>query len=889
MSKKKRLSRALILFITGLLLALGILDYVAPRIDVTPYQKEITSSISQILQRKFVLDDKIYLKLSLKPTIVSGKLVIENPAWCRSSHFLKANEAEFGIDVIDFLLGKITIDRLIVRQASLNLELAEKNKNNWTFGRAKGPEQEKGKSGSPIRLDYMVLDDVNIRFFSPTQQKALYIKHSFLKKSLRGRYKLDFDGALNNKNLVFQAASNRWFDMQDFRPFNLKLETDMKDNNLSVNVAVQQFVPRLQASLKVDSRQLNIDDLMKQFLFDSSKNERASSNSVFDEWLNKIDFLSVDLKIDKLFYKQREINNILSRSQLVQDVFRKDDRFSAKSTGKISKIIQADVKKTDLLQNGNMPRPGQADYRMTSKGDSVQELIDKAGISFNARDITGSKPGPYNIKNITAETDDEGRLNINGEINYNNHPVNVTAQSGKNFLGELKKQAMGHVDMVLSTNGSTVKINSTSRDVFKTGGRKIHIRLSGNKLKEWQGIVGRELPLLDHYKLESRFEIQKKGIRVNKFIIRTPRSRLRGKSFYRFGKRGTLNVLVDNSRLALADLKMEADMVQKNTGKKSASNEMVIPKTDLMKLLSPAMDVNLEVRSSDLIFNKFTLHDLGLKTRWGEQVLATQVYKGRVSDGALTADIYLTIVDEEAAGKIEMNIHQLDYGKLMQEVGLGDKMKGKADVNVHLVGFGKDLKEFLTHSDGTMEFVGEKGILASKYLRLWGEDIVQTILPFNWFGREQTNLNCVVGRFDLTDGRLSSDSLLLDTETMTIAGTGAVNLGNEELAFELMPDPKNISLLSLATPVKIRGTLAKPRIEPHALGTTWTIGSLLAGLANPAILIARFAKLGSLGENPCLAAIGKKEGEEEETSLLKMFKDAVKFIQRPFDKLPDLE
>jgi len=55
------------------------------------------------------------------------------------------------------------------------------------------------------------------------------------------------------------------------------------------------------------------------------------------------------------------------------------------------------------------------------------------------------------------------------------------------------------------------------------------------------------------------------------------------------------------------------------------------------------------------------------------------------------------------------------------------------------------------------------------------------------------------------------------------------------------------------------------------------------------VLIARFAKLGSLGENPCLAAIGKKEGEEQETSVLKVFKDAVKFIQRPLDKMPDLE
>ena len=205
-----------------------------------------------------------------------------------------------------------------------------------------------------------------------------------------------------------------------------------------------------------------------------------------------------------------------------------------------------------------------------------------------------------------------------------------------------------------------------------------------------------------------------------------------------------------------------------------------------------------------------------------------------------------------------------------------------------MVGFGVGLRELLTHADGRLEIVGEKGVLVDKYLRLWGEDIVRQVIPTNWFEKEQTNLNCVVGRFNMQDGKLKSDAILVDTERVTIAGTGVIDLANEQLEFVLTPDPKQASLISLATPVKIGGSLAKPEVQPHKLGTAWTIGSLLVGLGNPTLLLTRFAKLGSLGQNPCLDVIGKEDWEGQ-SSVLKSFKDAFQLFQRPLDKLPDLK
>lgn len=890
-SKRKRASQGLIHILTVAALGMGLLHFLAPLIDISDYQKDLSSLISENLQRKFELGDKVFIKLSFKPTVVTDKLAVANPDWCKTRYLLKAEQAELGVDLLDLVLGKITIDRLILKQASLNLEQTD-GRNNWSFGKADKVVGDKAPKGSPVRLDYAVLDDVKIDYYFPTRHKQLYIKHAVLKKSLRQRYKFDFDGMLDSQNLHVQISSNRWFDIQDIRPLNLKIEASLGINHLTVSAAIPQIAPRLQADIQLQSQYLDVDNLLKLFAVGKQVDKKTGGLTSLDPWLGKINQISIGLSIDNLLYQQYEVKGLSLQNDIVVNDAQKNALFSLNSSGKAEKIMHNKTGESALLPSINIAQSGQASFSITGKGNTLVQLLSDSDIKLQAENLSGEYFKPYFIKHLKVATDGEKRMHVDGAMRYNHAPVDFDVRSGKTFVEGLLGDGMVELDMLLNTGKSKLVVDASGRNLLKPGSRKINLQLDGNHLVAWEPVFGKKLYKLEHFKIESRLEMQRKGIKVSRFNVTTPDSYLTGKLFYRYGKRATVNVLLENSRLRWADLNKQAPSPatdKPSAQTKGKQNVMLIPSTDLLALLSPAFDVNLEMKSTEMVFTKFAVKDMQLKARWQDKVLATQIEKGQVADGVLTADIYLTIVDNEAAGKIEMNVKQLDYGKLMQEMGLGDKMKGTADLNIHLVGFGKDFKQFLTHSDGTVEFVGEKGILASKYLRLWGEDIVQQILPFNWFGKEQTGLNCVVGRFDLTDGRLSSDSLLLDTENMTIAGTGAISLATEVMEFELMPDPKNISLISLATPVKIRGTLAKPKIVPHTLGTSWTIGSLLVGLANPAILIARFAKLGSLGENPCLAAIGIKEGEEEETSVLKAFKDAVKFIQRPFDKLPDIE
>ena len=56
----------------------------------------------------------------------------------------------------------------------------------------------------------------------------------------------------------------------------------------------------------------------------------------------------------------------------------------------------------------------------------------------------------------------------------------------------------------------------------------------------------------------------------------------------------------------------------------------------------------------------------------------------------------------------------------------------------------------------------------------------------------------------------SSDKFIVDTRRITIAATGILDLESEGLNLVIAPRPKRTTLLSLASPVHVTGTLAAP-------------------------------------------------------------------------------
>jgi hypothetical protein len=122
-----------------------------------------------------------------------------------------------------------------------------------------------------------------------------------------------------------------------------------------------------------------------------------------------------------------------------------------------------------------------------------------------------------------------------------------------------------------------------------------------------------------------------------------------------------------------------------------------------------------------------------------------------------------------------------------------------------------------------------------------------------------------VAHFKLGEGRAEIEDLLLDTQRITVAASGILNLETEELDVVMVPRPKRASLVSLANPVRIWGTLAEPEVSVTRVPRRGRLAGagLLAGLVNPAFLIFALSDTGTGQANPCETVVEQaREGLE---------------------------
>jgi len=102
------------------------------------------------------------------------------------------------------------------------------------------------------------------------------------------------------------------------------------------------------------------------------------------------------------------------------------------------------------------------------------------------------------------------------------------------------------------------------------------------------------------------------------------------------------------------------------------------------------------------------------------------------------------------------------------------------------------------------------------------------------------DINCMVTRFDITNGLAAVRVLVLDTPDLRAIGKGSIHLKSEQLDIALNPISKkgigtdaigkiNLSLGSLTRPFKLGGTLAEPSLAIDAKKAAITLGKALGG------------------------------------------------------------
>jgi len=254
------------------------------------------------------------------------------------------------------------------------------------------------------------------------------------------------------------------------------------------------------------------------------------------------------------------------------------------------------------------------------------------------------------------------------------------------------------------------------------------------------------------------------------------------------------------------------------------------------------IDANIEVSAKQVLSGTDRLADGHLRVQLDGGRLTLDPVELRLPGGALRLALSYDLKDSQVDFAMRANIDRFDYGVIARRRGQADGVRGLFSLDLALEGTAPSLDTIMRNANGRLDFAVWPTELVSGVFDFWSVNLLLKLLPLMAPGAN-AQVNCIVGRFDLRNGVVFDDRILIDTSAVRIRGAGRANLASESLEFVFRPRAKGLALFKLQTPLRVSGTLNDPRLGFERRDT---VESVLRLIASPVLLPIEWFTLGPM-------------------------------------------
>ena len=403
-----------------------------------------------------------------------------------------------------------------------------------------------------------------------------------------------------------------------------------------------------------------------------------------------------------------------------------------------------------------------------------------------------------------------------------------------------------------STIGATsVNLDGNVYGLATLRGVDANFTIAGKNLATLSDPLRIVLPATAPYKLTGHLERRGQVWHFERFHGAIGRSDLEGNfSIDHAGARPFLRGTLKSALLDIADL---GGFVGADPGASTPSTTgRVLPhKTyDLEKLRRADADI-------DFVAQRFTDRDRlpldNLKAHLSLQdgvVQLTPINFG-VAGGNVKSTVWFDARSPKIKTRVETQFQSLHINRLTPRAEILDSALGTIDGNAKLAGSGNSIADMLGAADGRVALVSSGGDVSNLMLAVAGANGAK-IIRFLVLGDRNTRLRCAVAGFNVKEGLMTSEVLVVDTSDTNITGSGRISLRDETLDLTLIPLPKAPSVLSLRGPLHVTGTISEPGIGFDKPTVTMRAGgALLLALINPLAALLPLIETGPGKDSDC--------------------------------------
>lgn len=490
--------------------------------------------------------------------------------------------------------------------------------------------------------------------------------------------------------------------------------------------------------------------------------------------------------------------------------------------------------------NGSMPRLG----RLLVTNGRLQYIDDA---SRSDVDVAINSLAPPSSDQRAAP------IGIDGKGRWKGYPFSLKG----NTASPLELSQSEHpfrIDLRGSAGATRTHVRGTLTNPFQFRVFDLQMALSGQDMEDLYPLIGVAMPSTPPYKLDGRLRRDGDVWRYEKFTGTAGDSDLSGTAEIDLrNKRPFLRADLASKRLDFDDLagfvgappktgtNESANAEQKKQAAQLAASARVLPTTpyDLSKLR--AMDAQVRWRAQRINAPSWPLDDMDASLTLKDGLLQLDPLNFGVAGGDIRSTIGMDARKAVITTQLKASIRGIRLDRLFPDATLAKQASGAIGGELDLRGRGNSIAAMLGSADGSIGVGMGRGHVGNLIMELAGLDIAES-LKYLLTKDRQIPVRCIFGDFGVQDGLMQSRALAFDSTDTIIVGEGNISLKNETLDLLLRPRPKDRSILSLRSPLRIGGTFKNPSFRPDfkALGVRGAIAVALGSIAPPAALLATF-------------------------------------------------
>ncbi|QBG84392.1 AsmA family protein [Xanthomonas oryzae] len=519
---------------------------------------------------------------------------------------------------------------------------------------------------------------------------------------------------------------------------------------------------------------------------------------------------------------------------------------------------------TLLLEAGNDSHPGNWVFDQSDSDSSMPRLgrllVNNGRLQYI--DDASRSDVDVAINSLAPPSSDQraAPIGIDGKGRWKGYPFALKGYTASP-LELSRSEHPFRIDLRGSAGATRTHVRGTLTNPFQLRVFDLQMALSGQDMEDLYPLIGVAIPSTPPYTLEGRLRRDGDVWRYERFSGTAGDSDLSGTAEIDLrNKRPFLRADLVSKRLDFEGLAGFVGAPPKTGSKESANAEQkrqaaggrrqaaqlaasarILPTTpyDLSKLR--AMDAQVRWRAQRINAPSWPLDDMDAALTLKDGLLRLDPLNFGVAGGDIRSTIHMDARNAVITTRLKAGIRGIRLDQLFPDATLARQASGAIGGELDLRGRGNSIAAILGSADGAIGVGMGRGHVGNLIMELAGLDIAES-LKYLLTKDRKIPVRCIFGDFGVQDGLMQSRALAFDSADTIIVGEGNISLKNETLDLLLRPRPKDRSILSLRSPLRIGGTFKNPSFRPDvkALGVRGAIAVALGSIAPPAALLATF-------------------------------------------------